>query len=181
MEQLQAVSEEAFERFAEAQAAALARLAYQLTGHREAALDLVQDVLLEAFRQWPKVSAARSQPAYVRRMLVNRHLNRDRRRRIEEVAGAGNPDLVAADRQGPPPDQVHADRDAMWHALATLPNRQRTVLVLRYYEGLDDAEIAETVGCRRTTVRSLAARGLSALRTDPNLQHPAEPDRRSMR
>ena len=181
MEQLQAVSEEAFERFAEAQAAALARLAYQLTGHREAALDLVQDVLLDAFRQWPKVSTARSQPAYVRKMLVNRHLNKRRRRRIREVAAAGDLDHVPSDRQGPLTEQMHADRDAMWRALATLPNRQRTVLVLRYYEGLADIEIAETVGCRRTTVRSLAARGLSALRTDPNLQHPAEPDRRSMR
>ena len=181
MEQLQAVREEAFERFAEAQAAALARLAYQLTGHRESARDLVQDVLLEAFRHWPKVSTARSQPAYVRRMLVNRHLNRVRRRHIQEVAGVDDPHPAAADRQAPFLDQVHADHDAMWRALATLPHRQRTVLVLRYYEGLDDVAIAETVGCRRTTVRSLAARGLSALRTDPNLQHPAEPDRRSTR
>ncbi len=159
-----------FERFAESQTVALARLAYRLTGHRESARDLIQDVLLDSFRQWSKVSAASDRGAYVRRMLVNRHLN-GVRRRVVEVASAEPHDSDASAR-GTSPGDVVDDRDAMWQALAALPDRQRTVLVLRFYEGLDDPSIADLVGCRRTTVRSLAARGLSALRTDPHLQPP---------
>lgn len=173
--------EAAFERFAEGQAAALALLAYQLTGHREAARDLVQDVLLEVFRQWPKVSTAGSRAAYVRRILVNRHLSGVRRPRVREILSADHVDLDAMAPQGLSYDHVHADHDAMWKALAALPDRQRTVLVLRYYEGLPDADIAGIVGCRRTTVRSLAARGRSALRTDPQLAQLVASDSRSVR
>lgn len=168
-----------FEQFAESQAGALARLAYRLTGHRESARDLVQEVLLDSFRQWPKVSAASDRGAYVRRMLVNRHLNGVRRRRITEIAQAEPYDTEPLTRPASHGDVVD-DRDAMWRALAGLPDRQRTVLVLRYYEGLEDPAIAELVGCRRTTVRSLVARGLAALRTDPHLQQPVtHPTRRS--
>jgi RNA polymerase sigma factor (sigma-70 family) len=62
-----------------------------------------------------------------------------------------------------------ADRDLLWHALQDLPDRQRTVLVLRFYLDLPDIEIARILGCRRPTVRSLAARGLAALRSDVDL------------
>ncbi len=168
-----------FEQFATSQAGALARLAYRLTGHRESAGDLVQEVLLDSFRQWPKVSAAGDRGAYVRRMLVNRHLNGVRRREVVEVARAQPYDTDLSTHRTPPADAVD-DRDAMWRALAGLPDRQRAVLVLRYYEGLEDPAIADLVGCRRGTVRSLAARGLSALRTDPHLQQPVtHPTRRS--
>jgi DNA-directed RNA polymerase specialized sigma24 family protein len=57
------------------------------------------------------------------------------------------------------------DRDAMWRLVATLPNRQRAVLVLRYCEDLDDRTIAETLGCSMVTVRTNAMRALAALRT----------------
>jgi RNA polymerase sigma factor (sigma-70 family) len=58
-----------------------------------------------------------------------------------------------------------ADRDAMWQLVATLPPRQRAVLVLRYYEDLDDTTIAEILGCSPVTVRTHAMRALAALRT----------------
>jgi RNA polymerase sigma factor (sigma-70 family) len=58
------------------------------------------------------------------------------------------------------------ERDAAWRLLATLPRRQRAVLVLRYYEDLPDDEIATVLGCTASTVRSNAARGLAALRAD---------------
>jgi RNA polymerase sigma factor (sigma-70 family) len=72
--------------------------------------------------------------------------------------------VVEADRT-----QEYAERDAMWRALSELSDRQRTVLVLRHYEGLSDVEIAVVIGCRRSTVRSLAARGLAALRESTQL------------
>jgi RNA polymerase sigma factor (sigma-70 family) len=50
-----------------------------------------------------------------------------------------------------------------------LPERQRTVLVLRFYADETDEQIAATLGCRRGTVRSLASRALSALRDDTTL------------
>ena len=63
-------------------------------------------------------------------------------------------------------DHAHAiaERDALWQRLATLPRRQRSVLVLRYYERLADAEIAEVLGCSAVTVRGYASRALATLR-----------------
>jgi RNA polymerase sigma factor (sigma-70 family) len=63
----------------------------------------------------------------------------------------------------------HGEQDAMWRLLSTLPARQRTVLVLRYYFGLADPEIAATLECREGTVRSLASRAFAALRVHPAL------------
>jgi RNA polymerase sigma factor (sigma-70 family) len=62
-----------------------------------------------------------------------------------------------------------AERDALWRALAALSPRQRAVLVLRNYEQLEDREIASILRCRQATVRSLAARGLQALRDSAGL------------
>jgi RNA polymerase sigma factor (sigma-70 family) len=57
-----------------------------------------------------------------------------------------------------------ADRDALLRALAGLPQRQRTALVLRYFDDLDAAEIAAILGCSAGTVRSHLSRGLASLR-----------------
>jgi RNA polymerase sigma factor (sigma-70 family) len=62
-------------------------------------------------------------------------------------------------------DDAVVDHDRMWHALATLPPRQRTVLVLRFYEDLPDAEIARLLDAKEGTVRSLASRALQTLRS----------------
>lgn len=61
----------------------------------------------------------------------------------------------------------------MWRALAGLPRRQRAVLVLRYYEHQSDAQIADLLGAREGTVRSLATRAFAALRHHPDLAHAA--------
>lgn len=157
------MDDEAYERLVVNHGAGLAQLAYRLTGQRESARDLVQDVLLVAYRRWSRVSAADDPRAYLRRMLVNQHLN-NVRRRIAEVPSERLPESP-----GPSGHQVVDDRDAVWRALATLSGRQRTVLVLRHYEALDDTAIAALLGCRRATVRSLAARGLAALRQSRHL------------
>lgn len=161
---------EAFDAFVDAHACALGKLAHQLTGGHDSALDLVQDVLVRVLGSWDKVARADHQFAYVRRMMINLHLNSGRRRttvsadpRISTAA------LVEADRT-----HEYDELDAMWRALRELSARQRTVLVLRYYEGCSDHEIAAIVGCRRTTVRSLAARGLAGLRSSAQLTVAAE-------
>jgi RNA polymerase sigma factor (sigma-70 family) len=59
---------------------------------------------------------------------------------------------------------ARVERDAMWEHLQTLPAKQRAVLVLRFYEGMSEAEIADTLGIGRGTVKSHASRALAALR-----------------
>lgn len=99
--------------------------------------------------------------AYLRRIVVNEHISMPRRKRRLAVA-------IARDRLSPlaVPDtsQVTVDRAAMWQALASLPPKQRAVLVLRYYEDLTDDQIAAILQCRAGTVRSNASRALQALR-----------------
>jgi RNA polymerase sigma-70 factor (sigma-E family) len=156
------VEDDAFAAFVREHAARLARLAHQLTHDRESAADLVQEVLLEAYQRWPRVAGARSPYAYTRRMLVNRHLDAGRRRRL--ITQPWSDDAEAAARPAAPPADDLAERDRIWHALGRLPARQRAVLVLRHYEDCPDDEIAALLGCRRATVRSLAARGAATLR-----------------
>jgi RNA polymerase sigma factor (sigma-70 family) len=100
---------------------------------------------------------------YLRRTIVNLSKNHFRRRSVERAY---------LEREGPRAEDVITDpdvatRDALRSALLRLPLRQRTALALRYYEDLPDATIAELLGCRQATVRSLVARGLEALRTTP--------------
>jgi RNA polymerase sigma-70 factor (sigma-E family) len=150
-----------FTRFAASEAGRLARLAYTLTGDYEAARDLTQDALVAVFRSWERVASADSPVAYARRVLINRRLADLRRRKVDELL-TPDPDV----RPGAGSDEGrYDDREAVWQALSNITVRQRTVLVLRYYEDLDDSEIAELLGCRKSTVRSLAARGLAALRS----------------
>ncbi len=168
-----AVGDDEYERFCREYAGALGRVAYLLCGDRETARDLAQETLLDAYRHWARVVAATDRRAYVRRMLVNRHLSSVRRRRVPEVLTDRPDDLPAHDV-----DTV-AEHDAMWRALADVTERQRAVLVLRHYEGLDDAAIATALKCRRSTVRSLATRGLAALRESPHLRDVPEDTRRT--
>src|SRR3954454_20164882 len=90
-------------------------------------------------------------------MVVNEFLSWRRRRSSGEVAG-----LVPDAAVGDDVDHI-GERDQMWRALAVLPPRQRAVLVLPYYEDLNDAEIAALLDCPTGTVRSLTARGLAGL------------------
>lgn len=98
---------------------------------------------------------------YVRRILVNTFLSsrRPRARRLEVLAGQDAPEPVAATEHGP------EDRMLLWPHVRDLPPRQRAVVVLRYYEQLSEAEIAETLGCSRGNVKSTAHRALQNLRT----------------
>ncbi len=152
-----------FEAFVVEQTPGLLRLAFVLTGDRYRAEDLTQTALLEAHRQWGRVSAAGRPEAYVRRMLVNAHLDWHRRRSSTEVPTLVREDAATVD------DAVGAlaNRDQLRTLLATLAPRARTVLVLRYYADLDDAAIGEAMGVGTSTVRATASRALTTLR----LQH----------
>jgi RNA polymerase sigma-70 factor (sigma-E family) len=151
-----------FSAFVTARSGALFRTAVLLTGDRQAAEDLVQSTLERVCRHWRSVRRAESPEAYARRVLVNLVHDRGRRRgRRPEVLLAESADGLAP---GPDPYQQVLRRDELVRALRTLPSSMRTVLVLRYFDDLPDAEIAAALRISESTVRSQAARGLAKLR-----------------
>ena len=152
-----------FEDFAAARLPALLRYAMLLSGDREQARDIVQEVLTRALVKWSRIGSVDEPYAYVRRMVTNEFLSMRRRRRLWTVPlGDDALDGPRAPTADPPPDTD----DALWTLLGTLPRQQRAVIVLRFYEGLSDQEIAEALDCRPGTVRSYASRGLAALRIE---------------
>jgi len=128
----------------------MVRLGYLLTGSTAVAEDLVQDSFVKLQRNWAGV---REPAAYLRRSVVNACNSHHRRAGRERERFPG---LVR--------DTVVAEDTVALDALASLPHRQRAALVLRYYEDRTDAEIADVLGCRPATVRSLVHRGLASLR-----------------
>jgi RNA polymerase sigma-70 factor (sigma-E family) len=139
----------------------LLRFARALIGDRGVAEDVVQDVLTQLVAEPERFEDVEDLDAYVRRMVVNRFISWGRKWfRIRPTALVEGPSVHAD-----PFDGV-LDRHELRLGLATLPRRQRAVLVLRYYEDLADIEIAELLGCSPGTVRSHASRALSALRID---------------
>lgn len=152
-----------FEEFAAARSPALLRYAMLLSGDREEARDIVQEVLTRALVKWTRIGAIEEPYGYVRRMVTNEFLSLRRRRRLWTVPlGREALDGPAAPRAAADPD----GDDELWQLLGTLPRQQRVVIVLRYYEGLTDHEIADVLGCRAGTVRGYASRALSALRIE---------------
>jgi RNA polymerase sigma-70 factor (sigma-E family) len=141
---------------------ALMRFATVLTCQTWLAEDLVSDVLCRAFERWDRISGMAEPNAYVRRMVVNEYLSWHRRLARTSPRAEVEPDTA---RLSDGADE-RAERDAMIRRLAGLPRRQRAAVVLRYYAGLPDAEIAAELGCRVTTVRSQISRALAALRVD---------------
>lgn len=154
-----------FEEFAVERIPSLTRYAIMLTGSRELAEDVVQDALVKAHAKWKRISALDRPDLYVKRIVTNEFLSWRRRRRVPTVALQTDIELVRGDRP-PTHEETSADRAALWAELARLPRQQRIVLVLRYYEGLSDNEIAEILGCRPGTVRGYGSRALSTLRIE---------------
>jgi len=139
----------------------LLRVAYQLTHDAAAAQDLVQEALLRVYQSVRhRGLAPEDWYAYLRRAVINEYVRTRRLRSSTEIVTDAVPERPAA---GCLEDRA-ADQAELWAALAALSERQRAVLVLRYYEGLADHEIGALLGCREATVRSLASRGLAAMR-----------------
>ncbi|MEU5788361.1 SigE family RNA polymerase sigma factor [Micromonospora purpureochromogenes] len=153
-----------YEEFADSRLTALLRYAVMLTGDPHQAQDLVQDTMVRVQLNWRRVARADSPERYVRRMLTNQYVDWRRGSWMRRVLLRDEPDESA------PPAADHAqdavDRDQVWSLLARLPRRQRASLVLRYYEDLPDAEIAEILGCAVGTVRSSISRALATLRAE---------------
>jgi RNA polymerase sigma-70 factor (sigma-E family) len=155
-----AADEADFTAFVANRSTALLSFAHVLTGDRHDAEDVVQTALAATALGWHRVRSRDNPEGYVRRAIVTTHLNRQRRRPWRERPSADVPEPPAP----PAPGDDLDERDAMWRVLATLPARQRAVLVLRYYEDLSEADIADVLGCSRGTVKSQAAKALERLR-----------------
>ncbi|OUC94074.1 SigE family RNA polymerase sigma factor [Streptosporangium minutum] len=149
-----------FERYVEQRSVRLLRTAYLLCRDWATAEDLLQTALAKAWFAWRRVGD--NPDPYVYRILTNTHASWWRRRWRAEVPTEDLPDVAGENRT----DEVEA-REAVRHALAGLPDRQRAVIVLRYFADLPDPQIAEVLGCSVTTVRSQASRALAKLRVDP--------------
>ena len=149
-----------FEEYVISRGDVLLRFAYVLSGDRHLAEDLVQEVLARVHGRWHRMAHVEQPDAYLRKAIVRQFLSWRRRRSSGETPTERVPERAStadiAARQ--------ATRDEMWRLLASLPRKQRAVLVLRFYEDLPDPEIAEVLGCRQTTVRVHASRGLARLR-----------------
>ena len=149
---------EDFEEFVVAALPGLLRFGVVLTGDRHRADDLVQTALVKTMRRWRSID--HDQPTgYVRRVMVNTHLSSWRGRRPESRLPDG---FDVADRSDDAAS--YDDQDQLARGLAALPPRQRAVVVLRYYAGLSEAEIAETMGCAPGTVKSQSAKAMRTLR-----------------
>ena len=149
-----------FAEYVARQRPALMRFATVLTCQTWLAEDLVSDVLGRAFERWDRISGMAEPHAYVRRMVVNDYLSW--RRRLARQAPRAD---IEPGESSDGADE-RAERDAMIRRLAALPWKQRAAVVLRYYAGLPDTEIAAQLGCRESTVRSQIHRALATLRID---------------
>ncbi|MDR7254670.1 RNA polymerase sigma-70 factor (sigma-E family) [Nocardioides sp. BE266] len=147
--------EAGFAEFVAGRQAALSRTAYLLTGDHHLAQDLVQAALLQAAKHWKRIHT--SPEAYVRRAMYHQNISWWRRRRILETA------LVEHDSPSVAPDTDL--RLSLDQALGHLTPRQRTVLVLRFYEDLTEAETARALGLSTSTVKSTTRQALARLRT----------------
>lgn len=154
-----------FEAFVAARSRHLLHAAHLLTGDRHRAEDLLQTALTRAYLRWDRIDEPEG---YVRRTMVNAHTDWWRKKPWREQSTDLVPDVAAPDVSG-----SYEERDAVLAALATLSGRQRAVVVLRYYEGLSEAEIACALGCSAGTVKSAASRAMAKLREHPGLVVPA--------
>ena len=152
-----------FDEFAGTRLRAVLRFATALTGDPDLAKDLVQEVLIRVSGRWQQIGQLDWPEAYVRKMVVNEYLSW--RRRSWRLIPWGMNDHFTG-HPSPDPADGYIERQALMAELAKLSRRQRTALVLRYYEGYSDAEIAEVMGCTQSTVRGHVFRALAALRIE---------------
>lgn len=128
----------------------MVRLAYLLTGSTEVAEELVQEAFLKV---WPRLGGVSDPAAYARAVVGNLAKGHHRRAAV----AAKHPPV-------PPGPSLNPETDEIWNQLWLLPERQRAALVLRFYGDLDVAGVADALGCRLGTAKSLIHRGLSHLK-----------------
>lgn len=148
------------EEFVRARSGALLRFAYLLTGNQAHAEDLVQEALAIVCLKVGQLEHEEALESYVRTTMTRTHLSWVRRRSWRELLRAEPEDRVAT-------SDAHEDLVGhldLWPAVQKLPPRQRTIVVLRFYEDLPETGIAETMGISVGTVKSQLHAALANLR-----------------
>jgi RNA polymerase sigma-70 factor (sigma-E family) len=154
-----------FREYVTERSRSLLRTAYLLTGNRADAEDLVQAALAKTYQAWDRIEDRRALDGYVRRAMVNTHISWWRRRRLEEYPTDEIPDQIVADPSGTSDLQ-----DTLRRAVDRLPQRMRAAVVLRYFEDMTEAEVADALGVSLGTVKSTVSRAVAKLRIDAELQ-----------
>ena len=142
----------------------LVRLGFALTGDKGLAEDLAQTALARAYASWPKICRSGDPDAYVRRVLVNANRSRFRKRRVAEQLTGTVPEPAGGDAAGRSDDRL-----VLMSALLGLPPRQRSVVMLRFWLDMTQAEVATALGCSEGNVKSQASRALAKLRASLGL------------
>ncbi|MEU8673774.1 SigE family RNA polymerase sigma factor [Streptomyces sp. NPDC048560] len=155
-------AEAVFTAYVQERRASLYATAYHLTGDRFEAEDLLQSALFSTYRAWDRISDKAAVGGYLRRTMTNLHISAWRRRKLNEYPTEELPETVG-DTDAMRGTELRA---VLWQALARLPELQRTMLVLRYYEGRTDPEIAAILDISVGTVKSSIWRSLRRLRED---------------
>ena len=140
----------AFEDLFREQYEGMVRVAFLLVGSRAEAEDVVQDAFARVNLRWKRLE---NPAAYLHRCVVNRSHDLLRRRRVEQRFWRAARDETS-----------ELGADEMGDALAALPPQRRTAVVLRYYAGLSEKQIAEVMGVRPGTVKSMVHRAMGELR-----------------
>ncbi len=153
-----------FREYVTSRSGSLLRMAYLLTRNLADAEDLVQAALAKTYQAWDRIEDRNALDGYVRRAMVNTHISWWRRRRVDEYPTDEIPDRAVADHAG---DSELSD--ALSRALDRLPSRMRAAVVLRYFEDMSEAEVAEVLGISLGTVKSTVSRAVAKLRIDAEL------------
>jgi RNA polymerase sigma-70 factor (sigma-E family) len=149
-----------FDAFVRESSPSLARLAFLLTGDRQLGEDLLQTALAKVLPHWHRIVTKGAPAPYVRTVMVRTAIGWRRRRWNGETPSSDLPEPnFTSDISG-----ALDTRERLRAALATLPARQRAVVVLRFYEDRTEAEVAQLLGCSRGTVKSQSAKALAKLR-----------------
>ncbi|MFI6010644.1 SigE family RNA polymerase sigma factor [Streptomyces sp. NPDC051243] len=157
---MDAQAQDSFREFVENRSSALLKTAVLLTGgDRHAAEDLLQNALIKAAGRWHRIDEPE---AYVRQILYRQQISRWRLKWWRRELTVAEPPETGANPDAAPAAEL---RLLMRGALARLTDRQRTVLVLRYFEDLPEADVARMLGCSVGTVRSTTYRSLARLRS----------------
>ena len=148
------VHDEAFAEFYTAEHEGQVRRAFLLLGDAAAAHDVVANAFIAVYQRWQTVD---SPGPYLNRCVLNGCRDVGRRSKRDATAPESKIEIAA-------PNQDNDPTGALADGLGRLPFRQRAAIVLRYYGGFSEAEIAEQLGCRPGTVGSLIHRALVNLR-----------------
>ncbi|MFP5299508.1 MAG: SigE family RNA polymerase sigma factor [Actinomycetota bacterium] len=142
--------------------APMCRLAYVIIGDAQMAEELVMEAMLKTFTGWNRIRDMDRVDAYLRQAVVNMCRSKIRRKTIENRVNR----VIHHRDETKAPDwdpERHETGRLVWAAVRELPERQRACVVLRYFEDLPEAEIANALGCSVGTVKSQLSKARAKL------------------